>query len=146
MKVTKQTTANECGICVINSLLEHYFHIDDKYALINHVQGAYPYGLNIEQFEQLCIQNHLIPYSYQLTFDEFKSLKTNGKYFVLLISKNKLNHYVIAKKTKEAITIYDSEDGIYQITYENLSKCFLGIYIKIEKQKYPIKPIKSKHI
>lgn len=144
MKVTQQTTANECGICVINSLIEHYFHTDKKYELVNAIDGSYQNGLSITQFEKLCVDNHLIPYSYELTFEEFKHLDTKGQYFVLLISKNKLNHYVIAKKVKGEIILYDSEDGIYSITYKNLKQCFLGIYIKVEKQQHRIKKFNPK--
>ncbi len=139
MRITKQTTNNECGVCVINSLIEHYFHIDKKQELLNEVTYQSTNGLSISQFETMCLNNNLIPQSYELSFDEFKALDTKNDFFVLLISKNDMVHYIIARKKNNEVIIYDSSEGIYSIKYYDLEKIFLGIYIKVDKQKSKFK-------
>jgi ABC-type bacteriocin/lantibiotic exporter with double-glycine peptidase domain len=65
MKITKQTSPNECGVCVINSLLEHHYHIDDKVTVLNEARLTED-GLSIFNFEVLSQKLGLFAESYQL--------------------------------------------------------------------------------
>ncbi|WEK82833.1 MAG: cysteine peptidase family C39 domain-containing protein [Mycoplasma sp.] len=133
MKITQQSNQNECGVCVINSLLHHFYRFDNKQKVLD-VCKLSANGLSLFEFENTCVQFNLSALSYQLTFNEFKNLKING-YFVLLISRLGSNHFVIAKKNKNGVEIYDSALGKYQLSYQELSKVFLGILIKVKKLK-----------
>ena len=134
MQITKQTNPNECGICVINSLILHYYKHSDKNKIFSEAVVT-DKGLSIYEFETLCLNNGLQPSSYQLSYEEFKQLDTGNKFFVLLLNKENSNHYVIAQKTKNGVYVYDSSSGEYELTYPKLEKIFLNIYIQIDKLK-----------
>lgn len=144
MKLTKQLNEKECAICVINSFIDHYYGYSDKNKLLTEANMS-ENGINISEFERLCIDHKLIPSSYEIDFDEFKSLDTKNQWFCLLITTNSTNHYVIAKKQNDKVLIYDSYCGIYEWTYMELQKHFLNIYIKIEKQNISLIKIEKKH-
>ena len=134
MQITKQTNSNECGMCVVNSLIQHYYKHSDKNKIVSDAVVT-DKGLSIYGFETLCLNNGLEPLSYQLSFDEFKQLDTGKKFFVLLINKENSNHYVIARKTSKGVYVYDSAYGEYPLTYNQLEKVFLNIYIEVNKLK-----------
>ena len=134
MRITKQTNSNECGMCVVNSLVQHYYKHSDKNKLVSDAVVS-DKGLSIYEFETLCLNNGLEPLSYQLSFDEFKKLDTGKKFFVLLINRDNSNHYVIARKIDKGIHIYDSAYGEYNLTYAQLEKIFMNIYIEVNKLK-----------
>lgn len=134
MKITNQDSPNECGVCVINSLINYFYHRNNKNELLNNVTIG-PNGMNVFEFESLCFKYHLTPESYEITTNELKELDIN-EYFVILLTSNNINHYVIARKNKDnKLTIYDSTKGIYELSYDDLEKQFLNIMIKIHKSK-----------
>lgn len=133
MKVTKQSNPNECGVCVINSLLHYFYRFDDKQAVLDYAQ-LHHQGLSLFEFESTCCHFRLSALSYELTFNEFKHLKLNG-YFVLLLNRLDANHYVIGKKHHNGVEIFDSSLGKYFLTYDELEKVFVGILIKVKKLK-----------
>ncbi|MCF0227808.1 MAG: bacteriocin ABC transporter ATP-binding protein, partial [Malacoplasma sp.] len=75
MRITKQTNSNECGMCVVNSLMQHYYRHSDKNKIVSDAVVT-DKGLSIFEFESLCLNNGLEPFSDQLTVDEFKQLDT----------------------------------------------------------------------
>lgn len=133
MRVTQQLNNNECGACVINSLINHFYHNENYHEVLDYC-SINQLGLNLFEFENACLHFGINATSYQLSFNEFINLEIND-YFVLLINKKEGNHFVIAMKNKDNIVIYDSAIGKYDLTYEELGKTFGGILIKVRKLK-----------
>jgi ABC-type bacteriocin/lantibiotic exporter with double-glycine peptidase domain len=136
MQITKQTNPNECGICVINSLVQHHYHICDKNTILNEAKLT-PDGLSIFNFEVLAQKFGLFAETFQLEPAEFFHLKHN-EYFVCPIKKNGGLHYVIVKKHKQFVEVYDSESGRYESSYQAFVENFAGIIILITKAKVKI--------
>jgi ABC-type bacteriocin/lantibiotic exporter with double-glycine peptidase domain len=65
MQITKQTNPNECGICAINSLVDHYYHHNDKNVILNEAKLTSD-GLSIFNFEVLSQKFGLFAETYQL--------------------------------------------------------------------------------
>ncbi|GHU32812.1 hypothetical protein FACS1894166_06910 [Bacilli bacterium] len=144
MNITKQANPNECGVCVINSLVQHYYHIERKISILNDANMSTD-GLSIFDFEVLAQKYGIFAESYQLTANEFHLLK-NSSYIVCLIHKNESLHYVIVKKHQRYLEVFDSDKGRYEIKDEEFGKVFAGIIILISKHKvknnfYVKKPI-----
>jgi ABC-type bacteriocin/lantibiotic exporter with double-glycine peptidase domain len=131
MEVTKQTNPNECGVCVISSLVKHFYHQDNKQVILNdaNISGD---GLSIFNFEHLAQQYGIFVETFQLDWQEFISLKNND-YMVCPIKKNGGLHYVIVKKHKYELDIYDSTDGKYRVNIREFAKSFCGIIMMIGK-------------
>jgi len=133
MTITYQNHENHCGICVINSLVQHYFKQNNFNQLLSDA-NIVSNGLSIYDFESLCLKYGIIAESYETNCQELEQLQTKD-YFVLMIERNNDNHYVIAKKVSNGVKIFDSANGEYILSYEQLAKVFCNIFIKISKAK-----------
>ena len=133
MTITYQNHENHCGICVINSLIQHYFKQNNFNQLLSDA-NIVSNGLSIYDFESLCLKYGIIAESYETNCQELEQLQTKD-YFVLMIERNNDNHYVIAKKVSNGVKIFDSANGEYILSYEQLAKVFCNIFIKISKAK-----------
>lgn len=136
MEVTNQTNPNECGVCVINSLVRHFYHKSNK---LNILQDAHitEEGLSIFNFEYLAQQYGIFVETFQLTWNEFNNLK-NNEYMVCPIKKGSGLHYVIIQKYKNVIDVYDSANGKYQTSLNNFSENFVGIVMLVSKNNSKI--------
>lgn len=134
MQITKQLNNNECGICVLHSMID-YFHKKDvpNYELITKSNLTND-GLSIYDLEILGLNYGLVFNSYNATIQELQELD-HKKYYVLILNYNSRLHYVIAKnnKNKKTVTIYCSNQGEYEITWKELELNWSGIYISCEK-------------
>lgn len=142
MQVTKQQSLNECGVCVINSFVKHFYKCSDKLKILNEANIT-NHGLSIFDFENLGQKFGLYIESYECEWSEFCSLK-NNHYYALLIQKNDLMHYIIIYKTRQEIVVYDSDSGKYQLLYNQFKKYFAGIVFEVSKSKVKIKYDKQK--
>ena len=133
MTITYQNHENHCGVCVINSLIQYYFKHDNFNQLLSDA-NIVSNGLSVYDFESLCLKYSIIAESYETNCQELEQLQTKD-YFVLMIERNNANHYVIAKKVNKGVKIFDSASGEYILSYEQLSKVFNNVYIKISKAK-----------
>ena len=133
MNITYQNHENHCGICVINSLIKHYFKTSNFNEILTNANISTK-GLNIFEFESLCLKYGILAETYETNVIELEKLNIND-YFVLVVYNNNNNHFVIAKKIKNGIKIYDSAKGKYVLDYQQLSKIFANIFIKISKIK-----------
>jgi ABC-type bacteriocin/lantibiotic exporter with double-glycine peptidase domain len=66
MEVTNQTNPNECGICVINSLVHHFYRKSNKLAILNDANMTNE-GLSIFNFEYLAQQYGIFVETFQLS-------------------------------------------------------------------------------
>lgn len=136
MKIVTQTNEQECGVCALTALHNHYYKefISKEQALEqSHISND---GMTIFDFESLAVKVGLECESYEVTYSEFKNLKINS-YFVLLLSTGgSSNHYVVARKKKEYIEIYDSSSlKMGKLKYSELQKVFLNLIILVKKRK-----------
>lgn len=142
MQVTKQQSQNECGVCVINSYVQHFYKHSDKTKILNSA-NINENGLSVFDFENLGAKFGLFIESYQCEWAEFCDLK-NNTYYALLVNKGANMHYLIVYKTKKYLEVYDSLSGKYQTTYKEFEKDFAGIIFQITKSKTKIKYNKKK--
>lgn len=144
INITQQTNKYECGVCVLTSLYNYYYHskqiskqqILDK-ASINEN------GLTIFDFEILANKFNLETDSYEINWTEFENLKVYYPFVCLIKSKFENNHYVIVVKNKKHIFVYDS---CYfkpkKYSYANFRRVFCNVLIFIKKQQKLVKKIK----
>jgi ABC-type bacteriocin/lantibiotic exporter with double-glycine peptidase domain len=65
MRITKQSNPNECGVCVINSLVEHFYHKSIKLDILHNAKITSE-GLSIFNFECLAQQYGIFVETFQL--------------------------------------------------------------------------------
>lgn len=135
IKIITQTNEQECGVCALTALHNHYFDkpISKELALeLSHIDDT---GMTIFDFEALGQSLRLECESYEVTFSEFNNLKINN-YFVLLVTTcMSNNHYVIARKRKKFIEIYDScSMEMKKLSYKEIEKIFLNVIILVKKK------------
>lgn len=133
IEITKQINNNECGVCVINTLLKHFYNQDIKNKLLDEANITEK-GLNIIDFENLCDKYGIGCESFQVSNDELANLNEK-KIMVTLINKNGMLHYTIIKKHKNFIELFDSMDGNYKMLIDDFNNIFSGILIFIKKNK-----------
>lgn len=133
LKINHQTNENECGLCVIKSLVDYYHQKDIRFDEILNRCNLSRNGLSIEQLEDLGLKFGLMLESYECDIDELFKLSKN-KYFIVLIKQNDALHYVIAKIiNKDKIAIYCSVLGNYELHRNDFIKIWTNIYINVEK-------------
>lgn len=133
MDIIKQSSPNECGVCVLTSLAS-FFNLKnvDKITLLNE-SNVIEQGLSLFDFENLAQKIGISTEIYELEWSEFIAYKTND-FIVLPIQIDSGLHYVIVKKNKKFFTIYDSRyDLPLNQTYEEFSKHFAKIMIVVHK-------------
>jgi ABC-type bacteriocin/lantibiotic exporter with double-glycine peptidase domain len=131
---TNQLNYNECGICVINTLIKHFYRHDIKHQLLNEANIT-DKGLSVYDFEEICSKHGIFTESFQVDNNELRMLETN-KLFVALINRDGGMHYVICKKKKVInIDVIDSISGHKIISIEQFLKEFSGIIIFVNKNQ-----------
>lgn len=132
IKITEQINETECGICVIKTLINHFHKKQiNKSELLERVVLDNT-GLSLYDFEVLCHEYGINIDTYNSNWDEFINYK-NDNHFVTIINKDNLLHYVIVKKTKKKIIIYDSCDGIKEMEYKDFREIFFDVIIECSK-------------
>ena len=132
MKIVEQINTNECGVCVITSLFNHFNKKKINKTQILDDSEITNSGMSIIQFENLASKYGIDCDSYEMNSDEFKATKIDD-FFVTIINKNNLQHYIIARKNKKEVEIYDSSSGVYSLSTKEFIKIFSGIIIFVEK-------------
>lgn len=70
MQITNQLNPNECGVCVVNSLVHHFYGFNDKLSVLDKANLG-PDGLTIFDFELLCSKFNIYAESYTMDYVEF---------------------------------------------------------------------------
>ena len=133
MKIVQQTSNNECGVCVINMLANYYHNKTIDKNIILQKANLTKNGLSLQELENLANEFNLDAQSFECSFEELIDEKIND-YFIALINKNGLNHFVIVKNyNKNFFRIYDPENKIYELNNEEFKKIFLNIIVRVSK-------------
>ncbi|WP_278999116.1 cysteine peptidase family C39 domain-containing protein, partial [Ureaplasma parvum] len=133
MKIVQQTSDNECGVCVINMLANYYHNKTIDKNIILQKANLTKNGLSLQELENLANEFNLDAQSFECSFEELIDEKIND-YFIALINKNGLNHFVIVKNyNKNFFRIYDPENKIYELNNEEFKKIFLNIIVRVSK-------------
>ena len=144
INITQQTNKYECGVCVLTSLYNYYYHFEKitKQQILDKA-SINENGLTIFDFEILANKFNLETDSYEINWNEFEDLKINYPFVCLIKSKFENNHYVIVVKNKKYILVYDS---CYfkpkRYSYANFRDVFCNVLIFIRKQQKFVKKIK----
>lgn len=131
-----QTNEQECGVCVLTALHNHFYNKKLDKECILEESSISSNGMTIFDFESLGAKLGIECESYEAKFNEFINLKISG-YFVMLLMTNSggMNHYVIARKRKQYIEIYDSCSlQSTKMSYEQLKQIFLNVIILVKKK------------
>ncbi|MEJ3586379.1 cysteine peptidase family C39 domain-containing protein [Ureaplasma urealyticum] len=133
MKIVQQTSDNECGVCVINMLANYYHNKTIDKNLVLQKANLTKNGLNLQDLENLANEFSLDAQSFQCSFQELIDEKIND-YFIALINRNGLNHFVIVKYfNKGFFRIYDPANQIYELNNEQFEHLFLNVIIRVCK-------------
>ncbi len=136
MKVTNQINQNECGLCVLKSLIQHYHHKDIPIEKLLDESNMTSQGITLYDLETLADQYGLSLESYNADIKDLVKHERKKPY-VLIINNNGYNHYVIAKTlTKQTVRIWCSENGEYDIHVDQLKNIWTGIYLSVDKNPY----------
>lgn len=134
LQITQQINENDCGVCVIHALVNHFHQREIPFSEIA-TSGVYDKeGLSVYDLEILGSKYGLSLESFNATTDELQRI--DEKHLVILVLKHdNLTHYVIARnqKAKGAYTIYCSVKGEYQLSYRDLSQQWCNIIIGCQK-------------
>ncbi|KMZ96250.1 hypothetical protein PVNG_02388 [Plasmodium vivax North Korean] len=91
-----------------------------------------PNGVSIFDLENINRKYGIHLESYRITAQELR--KSNiSDFFIVLLFRNNLEHFAIAKKFKRHCILYDSDLGKIRITYPQLIKVFAEKILLIEK-------------
>lgn len=136
IEIVNQTNEQECGVCALMSLHNHFYkeNIGKEQVLEqSHISEG---GMTIFDLEALGKQLGLECESYEVKYSEFLNLKINNYFILLLATGNgSTNHYVVARKQKTYIEIYDScSSDVNKISYKQLEKMFLNVIVLVKKQ------------
>lgn len=131
MKVYPQNNENDCGISVTQSLIKHYYGKEIARDELCSKSNLSEEGLSILDLELLNQEYGIQLTAYEMDYEEFINYETKD-YFLLLIRASNLNHYVIAKKKKKEVIIFDSLKGKLKISYASFKELYLNIFITIE--------------
>ncbi|MCQ3914581.1 MAG: cysteine peptidase family C39 domain-containing protein [Mycoplasmoidaceae bacterium] len=134
IKIVNQTNEQECGVCALTSMYNHFYKDSlSKEQVLEHSHIT-ENGMTIFDLESLGQQLGLECESYEIDFNEFSNLKINS-YFILLVSTgSNNNHYVIGRKQKKYIEIYDScSMEMNKMSYKQLQKIFLNVIILVKR-------------
>lgn len=137
IEITEQTNENECGICVIKTLIKYFYNKNVTKEELYQNANFDDNGLSIWSFEELAMKYGIKSDSYEISYQEIIN-KQYFKPFVALIMNEYGLHYVIVKKNKNAFIIFDSNQGKYILSYEDFEKIFQNIIILVEKNNIKI--------
>ncbi|MCQ3915683.1 MAG: cysteine peptidase family C39 domain-containing protein [Mycoplasmoidaceae bacterium] len=137
MKIVQQTNEQECGVCALVAIHNHIYNEFISKEQVLEVSNISDNGMTIFDFETLGHQLGLECESYELNFAEFKNLKINSYFVLLLAIHGSSSHYVIARKKKQYVEIYDScSSKVNKLSYEDLNKVFLNVLILVKKHPH----------
>ncbi len=132
MKINYQTNDNDCGICVLKSIYEFSFKKEISNEDICKNFCLDKKGISIYDFEILGRNINLNIESYKIEFKEFEKLKYKD-FFITSINSEYGNHFVICKRNKNKIIIYDSAKGKYELLLNDFEKIYSGYFIVFSK-------------
>ncbi|MCR8613198.1 MAG: cysteine peptidase family C39 domain-containing protein [Mycoplasma sp.] len=136
MRIIKQTDIKDCGLSVIQSLHEHYFHNLINIETLRSKVNFDSKGLNILTLKELALEYGLILTSYTAEVKDIFSLKIKKPIIVLVINKNQKHFIIIKKIVKGNLTILDPINGKYNISKKDFEKIFANVLIIPDKTVY----------
>lgn len=136
INIINQTNEQECGVCVLTALHNHFYGESLGKEQVLDKSNILDSGMTLFDFENLGSKLGIECESYEVKFSEFNSLKINGYFVLLVMTKNGSgNHFVIARKKKKYIEIYDSCSlKMNTISYNELKQIFLNVVILVKKK------------
>lgn len=135
MRVIYQEKANECGICII-TMLHNYFYPDKKLK-IDFMRSEFFYdqnGMSIDSFENNLLNAGIKANAYKIPYEQFCQTNINS-FFVLCLKVHNNYHYVVAKKNKSKIIIFDPAKGRIVYSLKEFEIHYSQIVISIEKNE-----------
>lgn len=136
IQIVNQINEQECGVCALTSLHNYYYKEDQlkKEQVLDKSQIDNT-GMAIIDFEVLGNKLGLECESYEIQWAEFLNLHINNYFVLLLSTASTSNHYVVAKKIKRGIEIFDSCSSEKKIlSFDKIKTMFTGIIILVNKQ------------
>lgn len=139
IKICKQINQNECGVCVLHTLVQYYHKKEVCMTELLEKAKLTTQGLSIYDLEQLGDQYGLCLESYTASVDELLAIKHHDP-FILMLKHDYGLHYVIAiRNKKQDFEIYCSQKGHYQVSAQQLESMWTGVYIDCTKQLFSFK-------
>lgn len=134
IKIVNQEKANECGICVINSLNNFYFPESNvgKEQILEEIK-LNPNGMSIYDLEILGSKFGVEIETYESNFKEFWEVNYSDL-FVTGIKTEMGYHFVIVKRIGNKLQFYDSYKGKYKLTKEDFEKIYSGFFMTVKKK------------
>lgn len=140
MKIINQTSNNECGICCINMIINHYYHSqkDRKHEIYSLVDNLEKNGLNIFEMEDILDHYKIETNSYECEWEEIFNF---DKPLILVVKNGEVFHYIVGKIKNQYLYTYDPLGSKKKFTKEIKMTNFTGYVISTNFYKQKIKPI-----
>lgn len=140
LKIVRQLNQLDCGVAafamIYNYLNRSRYSIGSFYQYFQLTE----FGISLLDIEEIAKKLQLNAKTYSASFEEFWDKKLK-KPLIILIKKNKINHFVVYKrKNKTHITILDPSVGEMKVSKTSFAKTWTKYFIYVEKTK-----VKSKH-
>ncbi|MBU3830966.1 MAG: hypothetical protein H9897_02315 [Candidatus Ureaplasma intestinipullorum] len=140
MKIINQTSNNECGICCINMIINHFYHSqkDRKHEIYSLVDNLEKNGLNIFEMEDILDHYKIETNSYECEWEEIFNF---DKPLILVVKNGEVFHYIVGKIKNQYLYTYDPLGSKKKFTKEIKMTNFTGYVISTNFYKQKIKPI-----
>lgn len=137
ISITKQTNEQECGVCVVTTLV-NYFHKTSfvKKSEVLNKANLTASGLSVYDFEMLANQYDLEVDSYEVKWEEFKDLQYKRPIVCLIKKDHAFAHYVIIVKHSKYIIMFDScYYKSIKVSYGDFQKVFCDVLVFVRLKK-----------
>ncbi|KEZ23925.1 cysteine peptidase family C39 domain-containing protein [Ureaplasma diversum] len=139
MKIVNQIINNECGICVLAMIINHYKKSKITKNELLAKANLSVNGISVFELERLANEYSLNASSYECKAEEVFELAKDD-YYVVLVNKDNLAHFNVIKViSDQKLKVYDPKDGVYYWDLDQFSKCFLGVLVQFNKQNDVLK-------
>lgn len=123
LKLIRQTTISECGLCCISMIASYYGYKKP----VSYYRDEYNVGRDGSSVKELYLileKNHLSSKAFKLNKPE--EFVFNEEPYILLTEQN---HFVVIQKEKEIFKVFDPSVGVRKITLSSLVDLNGGILI-----------------
>lgn len=131
MRIKKQITNIDCGLCVVEAMHHFYFGKSTAIDEIRKEANITERGMNIQSLIDLGGRFGIRIEAFNADFSSVNEAATT--HMIAIIEKDGLTHYIIFIKKKKTYQIYDPAIGEYDLTETEFEEMYKGMVLTLEK-------------
>lgn len=134
MRIKIQNDYKDCGLCVVESLYNHFWGKNLEIENIKKTSQITERGLNIQSLIDLGNEYGVVLDAFNAPFEAIN--QNEGEVMVAVIESQGMGHYVIFKKQKDKYLILDPAKGKYFLSIEEFKSLYQGMVLTVLKGNY----------